>query len=235
MSEAIQTIADNLARVRERIAIAAESAGRSPDEVMLVAVSKYVDVEQTATLLEAGCTVLGESRPQQLWDKTAAPQLLKAEWHLIGHLQRNKVRKTLPLVTLIHSVDSMRLLEAINEYAVEIGTTAQVLLEVNCSGDAAKHGLTDDGHKRLLPELSRLENVQVQGLMTMAALEGNAATASSNFSDLRKLRDQVRSECPPNVALNELSMGMSHDFEIAIHEGATLVRIGSLLFEGLPQ
>ena len=235
MPNPVQAIADNLARVRERIAIAAERAGRLPDDVTLVAVSKYVGIPETVALWEAGCVQLGESRPQQLWDKAAAPELSQVKWHLIGHLQRNKIRRTLPVVQLIHSVDSLRLLEAINDNAAEIGCLAQVLLEVNCSGDAAKHGLTADGAKQLLPELESLQNVQVRGLMTMAALEGDETIAARNFADLRNLRDELRTECHANVVLDELSMGMSHDFEIAIREGATLVRIGSLLFEGLSQ
>jgi pyridoxal phosphate enzyme (YggS family) len=228
-----QVIVDNLSRIRERIAKAAETSGRSPSDVTLVAVSKYVDVAKTAALYKAGCTQLGESRPQQLWEKATAPELSRVEWHLIGHLQRNKVRRTLPFVKLIHSVDSMRLLEAINENATEIGSLVRVLLEVNCSGEMAKHGLTADELERLLPELEYLPNVQVCGLMTMAALEGDETIAARNFANLRNLRDQLRLECPPNVALDELSMGMSGDFEIAIREGATLVRVGSLLFEGL--
>lgn len=233
MSQAAQTIADNLARIRERIASAAESVGRAPDEVKLVGVTKYVDISTTAALLKAGLTTLGESRPQQLWEKSAAPELAAADWHLVGHLQRNKVRKTLPLVQLIHSIDSLQLLQTINEIALELACPGQVLLEVNCSGDIAKHGLSTAGLKQLLPEVARLENVQVCGLMTMAALEGDDKTTAKNFADLRELRETVRGECPPNVVLDELSMGMSHDFEIAIREGATLVRVGSLLFEGL--
>jgi pyridoxal phosphate enzyme (YggS family) len=235
MAAFVQIIADSLARVHERIATAAQRAGRMPEEVTLVAVSKYVGLTETAALLKAGCTQLGESRPQLLWDKAAAPELTHAEWHLVGHLQRNKVLRTLPLVKLIHSVDSWRLLEAIDDSASEIGCRAQVLLEVNCSGDTAKHGLTADALEQLLPELSRLENVQVCGLMTMAALEGDETVTARNFADLRNLRDKLRPQCPPNVVLEELSMGMSHDFEIAIREGATIVRIGSLLFEGLPR
>lgn len=228
-----QLIADNLARVRERIVAAAHSVGRSPDEVQLVAVSKYVGVEETSAILAAGCPILGESRPQQLWDKAVEPMLAGAKWHLIGHLQRNKVRRTLPLVDLIHSVDSLRLLETINDCAAELNCSTRVLLEVNCSGDAAKHGLSAEELRRILPELSRLEHVTVCGLMTMAALEGGEQTAAKNFAVLRELRDKVQVECPPDVMLKELSMGMSHDFESAIREGATLVRIGSLLFEGL--
>lgn len=233
MSRAAQIIADNLAHIRERIASAAESVGRSPDEVTLVGVSKYVGVVETAALLKAGCTTLGESRPQQLWEKAAAPELAAAKWHLVGHLQRNKVRRTLPMVDMIHSVDSLRLLETINEIATELDCISRVLLEVNCSGESAKHGLSSEELRRMLPEVARLDRVRVCGLMTMAALEGDDAVAAKNFGDLRELRDSVRSECPSNVRLDELSMGMSHDFEIAIREGATLVRVGSLLFEGL--
>ncbi|MDZ4658820.1 MAG: YggS family pyridoxal phosphate-dependent enzyme [Bythopirellula sp.] len=225
-----QLIADNLARVHERIADAAHSVGRSPDEVQLVAVSKYVGVAETAALLAAGCPILGESRPQQLWDKAAEPTLAGAQWHLIGHLQRNKVRRTVAVADLIHSVDSLRLLETINECAAELNRPTRVLLEVNCSGDAAKHGLSAEELRRILPEFPRLEHVTVCGLMTMAALEGGETVAATNFASLRELRDAVQPECPPGVTLSELSMGMSHDFEAAIREGATLVRVGSLLF-----
>jgi PLP dependent protein len=235
MTDPSKIIADNLARVHERIAEAAISAGRSASEVQLVAVSKYVGVTETAALLSAGCASLGESRPQQLWEKSAASELAGADWHLIGHLQRNKVRRTLPLVSLIHSVDSLRLLETIEECAVELDRPTRVLLEVNCSGETAKHGLGKDDLKKLLSELPRFEHVVVGGLMTMAALEGGGTVAARNFVALRELRDEVQLECPSGVALTELSMGMSQDFEVAIREGATIVRVGSLLFEGIAQ
>jgi pyridoxal phosphate enzyme (YggS family) len=233
MREPRQIIADNVARVRERIAAAAQAAGRNPGEIRLVAVSKYVDAPLAALLLEAGCADLGESRPQQLWDKAAAPQLHTARWHLVGRLQRNKVRRTLPLVELIHSVDSQRLLNEIDQQAASLSLTAHVLLEVNCSGDAAKQGFAADGLRQLAPALGSFPNVRVDGLMTMAALEGSAATAHQNFAALRALHDELAASVPPQVALRELSMGMSGDFEAAIAEGATIVRIGSSLFEGL--
>jgi PLP dependent protein len=229
----VPIIADNLARVRERIANAAISVGRSPDDMQLVAVSKYVGVRETAALLSAGQSILGESRPQQLWEKAAAPELAMAKWHLVGHLQRNKVRRTLPVVDLIHSVDSLRLIESINELATELEIQVRVLLEVNCSGEAAKHGLTANGLRQLLPQLATFKRVQVRGLMTMAALEGDNTLAARNFAALRQLRDELRSHAPANVCLDELSMGMSHDFEVAIREGATIVRVGSALFEGI--
>ncbi|NOZ41270.1 MAG: YggS family pyridoxal phosphate-dependent enzyme [Planctomycetes bacterium] len=228
-----QQLAENLARVRLRIQSAAEAARRDANDVQLVAVTKYVDASITASLLAAGCSVLGESRPQQLWDKAAQPELAKAQWHLIGHLQRNKVQRTLPLVDLIHSVDSERLLASINNAAIGQDRCARVLLEVNCSGDESKHGLSADGLKEIVPLLANFSSVEVCGLMTMAAREGGPTAAARNFATLRELRDQVALNCPPNVNLTELSMGMSHDFEVAIREGATLVRVGSLLFEGL--
>jgi len=235
MTDINNLIADNLARVKQRILQAAESAGRAAEDVQLVAVTKYVDASVTAALLDAGCTVLGESRPQQLWDKAAQPELAEAQWHMIGHLQRNKVQRTVLLVDLIHSVDSERLLKAIHKAAVEQERQVRVLLEINCSGDPAKQGLTAEGLKKILPLLTHFPNVEVCGLMTMAAREGGPAIAARNFATLRELRDEVASDCPCDVNLTELSMGMSHDFEEAIREGATLVRIGSLLFGGLPQ
>lgn len=215
------------------MAEAAFRFGRQPDEVRLVGVTKYVGPAEAAVLLAAGCSLLGESRPQQLWDKAAEPSLADVHWHLVGHLQRNKVRRTLPLVDLIHSVDSLRLLKAINEAAGEFNKRVRVLLEVNCSGDTEKHGLTDDGLKELLGQLGTLSHVDVCGLMTMAARGGDDHVAAVNFAALRQLRDAVQGECPPQVQLSELSMGMSHDFEIAIAEGATIVRVGSALFEGV--
>ncbi|MBL9162943.1 MAG: YggS family pyridoxal phosphate-dependent enzyme [Planctomycetaceae bacterium] len=228
-----ELIAANVARTRERIAAAAQAAGRNPAEIKLVAVSKYVDAATAALLVDAGCRSLGEARPQQLWEKAAAPELAGVEWHLIGRLQRNKIRRTLPLVSLIHSVDSARLLAAIDDEAATLGMTCRVLLEVNCSGDAAKQGFTAEGVRALLPELPNYAHLEVAGLMTMAALDGADAVARANFAALRLLRDELARESPPKVRLRELSMGMSGDFEIAVAEGATIVRVGSSLVEGL--
>ena len=233
------SIRDNLLRVRERIAGAATAAGRSPDDVTLVGVTKYVGASQAAELVAAGCTDLGESRPQQLWDKVgevassfgerAGASSPPVRWHLIGHLQRNKVRHTLPLVSLIHSVDSERLLAAIDNEGVN--PPQRVLLEVNTSGEAAKHGLAPDEVEPLLAAAPRFPHVAICGLMTMAALEGGPAVASGNFAALRELRDRLRAAAPDSVSLDELSMGMSGDFEVAIREDATIVRVGSALWE----
>lgn len=229
---ALQIIADNYRRVQERVAAAALAAGRGADEVKIVAVSKYVGVSETAALLAAGAKLLGESRPQQLWEKSAAPELLGAQWHLIGHLQRNKVDKTIGCCELIHSVDSPRLLKAINKAASQRDTKSRVLLEVNTSGDTEKHGLTADETRDLVGSLADYPHVEVQGLMTMAAREGGVEVARGNFAILRGLLERLLAEFQ-NIELPELSMGMTGDFAEAIAEGATLVRIGSALFEGL--
>ena len=230
MSESNPILHQNLDRVRERIHNAAEMAGRSPADITLIGVTKYVKPPQAAALKMAGCVDLGESRPQQLWTK--AEQVPDANWHLIGHLQRNKVRQTLPLVTLIHSVDNHRLLASLEREALEIDQRVDVLLEVNVSGDTSKHGLTEDELPRLLEKAAECSRLHVRGLMTMAAREGGPVVAQRNFSALRMLRAQFSDQVSPNIDLKELSMGMSGDFETAIAEGATMVRIGSLLWEG---
>lgn len=232
MSEA-PLITRNLDQVLEKIAVAAEVAGRSTEEIQLVGVTKYVNTDVARMLFEAGCSTLGESRPQELWRKSDCLDTLSVNWHLIGHLQTNKVRRTLPQVALIHSVDSVRLLEAIEKEAVRLSQRIRVLLEVNVSGDISKHGFLPTAAERLIPKLANYPHVQVCGLMTMASLRGDTAQARSDFSRLRNLRDRWQLDCPPGVSLQELSMGMTRDFEQAIQEGATMVRVGSGLFEGL--
>ena len=222
-------IAENLARVRQRIYQAAESAGRAADDVQLVAVTKYVDASLAAVLLAGGCQVLGESRPQQLWNKAADPQLNQARWHLIGHLQRNKIKRTLPLVELIHSVDSTRLARAIDEQARQAELTANVLLEVNISGDEEKHGFAPEELPDVLASSQPLSNVNVTGLMGMAAFTRRGELARQDFRKLKTLFDNLRS----TYQLSQLSMGMSNDFEVAIEEGSTIVRVGSAMFDGL--
>jgi hypothetical protein len=228
-----ENIAANLSRIRERIAAAAVRSGRSAEAVTLVAVTKSVGVHEIAALVAAGCRDIGESRPQDLWLKHAAlaPTDRSIRWHLVGHLQRNKVRRTLPMVEWIHSVDSVRLLNEIESESEKLKVSPKVLLEVNVSGDATKHGFRPEEVAPVLATLATLKRAQVRGLMAMAALEGGAPAARRDFAALRELRDRAAPFCPANVALAELSMGMSGDFEIAIEEGATMVRVGSALFE----
>ena len=225
------TIADNVRRVRDQLAAAALAARRDPAEVTLVAVSKYVDSAAAAELLAAGCFDLGESRPQELWSKASVERLQPARWHLIGPLQRNKIRRTLPLTTLIHSIDDLRLLSAIDAEARQAGLAPQILLEVNCSGETAKQGFAPDELRSQLAALEVHQHVKIVGLMTMAPLAGGELAARRTFAALRQLRDRLAVEASPAMRLTQLSMGMSGDFAAAIAEGATLVRIGSALFE----
>jgi pyridoxal phosphate enzyme (YggS family) len=227
----VEQFKTNLAMVRERIYKAAERSGRQADSVRLVGVTKYVDASVTAQLVEAGCLELGENRPQTLWEKAADLKDPRIVWHLIGHLQRNKVKRTIELASLIHSVDSDRLITAINEAAIESKRTVDVLLEVNVSGDQAKHGYAPDQIDKALDLVARCQNVRVQGLMCMAGLDSEPDEARQEFRRLRELRDSLLTSQPANVNLRDLSMGMSGDFETAIEEGATIVRVGSLLFE----
>lgn len=226
-------IADNIASVRGRIADAARRSGRHADEIQLIAVTKYVDEQITTALIDAGCWDLGESRPQDLWRKAEAIQRPKVRWHLIGHLQRNKVRRTLPFVSLIHSGDSLRLLAEIDEQAKALGSTLPVLLEVNVSGDETKHGFRPSEMESVFPEASRFTNLQIRGLMTMASREGDRDCARKDFAQLREIRNRIQSAHSDASQLSELSMGMSGDFDVAIEEGATMVRVGSALFEGV--
>ncbi len=229
----IQKFQENVAIVQERIRAAEVRSGRKPGSVQLVGVSKYVDAATTAHLVAAGCTVLGENRPQSMWEKATALNDPQIAWHLIGHLQRNKVKRTVEIATLIQSADSSRLLDAINIAGTETNRVVQVLLEVNISSEAAKHGFAPIELTSTIERVSQLRFVQVNGLMGMAGLAGNAADARREFAALRELMATQRSNLPDNVRLGELSMGMSGDFEIAIEEGATIVRVGSLLFNGL--
>jgi hypothetical protein len=219
----------NLQDVEQRIVAACRRAGRSRDEVTLVSVTKYVSPEICRRLLELGVTNLGESRPQELWRKAQA--VPEARWHLVGHLQRNKVEKTLPVVSMIHSVDSVRLLDAIEAEAGKADRACTVLIEFNLSGEPAKHGFAPADWGCLPPAIARCRHVRVVGLMTMAALESDAVAARATFAELRQLREQLQPHVP--FSLSHLSMGMTNDFEVAIEEGATIVRIGSALFRGL--
>jgi pyridoxal phosphate enzyme (YggS family) len=215
----LQKLRANLAAVEERIGKACARAGRRRAEVALVAVTKTVAVEVAALLPELGVFDLGENRPQELWRKAEAlPKEIR--WHLIGHLQRNKIDRTLPLVQMVHAVDSMRLLHALEAEATAQQREIAVLLEVNASGEASKQGFAPAE----LPDLSALKQVKMRGLMTMAALQDPEACRPT-FVRLRALRDQL--------GLADLSMGMSNDFEIAIEEGATFIRLGTALFEGV--
>jgi hypothetical protein len=228
-SQLRSVLAERIAGVRGRIAAACARAGRDPAGVTLVAVTKTVSPRVAALVPELGVRDLGESRPQELWKKADAVPV--ATWHLIGHLQRNKLDRTVPLVSLLHSVDSERLLAALDAFGRKRGSPVRVLLEVNCSGEQAKGGFAPEALPSLADTLPALAGVEVRGLMTMAAYEEDPRATRPTFARLRDLRDALRART--GLPLSELSMGMSNDFEIAAEEGATFVRIGTTLFEGL--
>ena len=228
----LNILGDRLKSAEDRIRAACYRAGRKREEVTLIAVTKSVSPEVAGLLLELGHVNFGENRPQELWRKSAAlPATI--HWHLIGHLQRNKIERTAPLVRLIHSVDSERLLAALEAEATKRQASIEVLLEVNASGEASKHGFAPGEVQALSSTINGLKSVQVRGLMTMAAYEEDPERTRPTFAALRALRDRLRHEWGSVVRLDHLSMGMSNDFEVAIEEGATLVRVGTALFEGL--
>lgn len=221
----------NLDKVEERIASSCEKVARKRNEVTLVGVSKTVDSSLAKLLMEKGIPHLGESRPQELWDK--ASHLPNAHWHFIGHMQRNKIDKTLPLIHLFHSVDSLRLLQALDNECQKQKLKLDFLLEVNISGEENKQGFDPALVPGLVNQINSLKHLQCQGLMGMAAYTLEKEKCRPAFQLLRKTRDELSDLL--GRELPELSMGMSNDFEIAIEEGATLIRLGSILWEGLEQ
>lgn len=221
------SIADNLKQVRGRIAAAAERAGRSPDDVALVAVSKTWPVEPIREAYDAGQRIFGENKVQEIEEKVG-PLPDDIEWHLIGHLQKNKVRKVLPHCASIHSIDSFKLAERVGRIAGEEGLVANVLLQVNVASDDAKFGFPVGVVKERFAEIMQIGNLDVRGLMTVPSYEADPEKVRPYFAKLRTLRDELATDGANPLA--ELSMGMSHDFEVAIEEGSTMVRVGSAIF-----
>lgn len=227
----------NLAIVRQQMADACRKSGRSTEEVRLIAVTKTVGPQTCNDLISLGCRELAENRPQVLWEKSAVvdPCVL---WHFIGHLQRNKSARTLPLLNTFHALDSLRLAEQLAKDATETTTDKsvgklRVLLELNITQDQTKTGLSPNDAQELLRRYIETPSLQdgldLCGLMGMSSLGGDDAQTHREFETLRTLRDRWQSEY--GIGLRELSMGMSDDFQIAIEEGSTMVRIGSLLYQ----
>ena len=224
-------IAANLEVVKKQIATAGQRCGRNPSDVRLVAVSKTHPAEAVAAAAATGQRIFGESRVQEAREKIpACPPGL--DWHFIGHLQKNKVRQALPLFSFFHSIDSTALAQAIDRIAGETGKPVDGLLEVNVSGEETKHGFTPEQLRGEFASLSKLPHLRIRGLMTMAPYSENPEDARPVFRALRELRDEL--QCAHSHPLPELSMGMSGDFEPAIEEGATLVRVGSSIFGARP-
>ena len=225
----VNVIKDNVKRVLDNIAETAVKANRNPDDITLVAVTKTVTAKEAQEVMETGVKTLGENRVQSLLDKY---QVLKdePEWHLIGHLQTNKVKYIADKVSLIHSVDSLKLAEEISRKFGENQKCADILLQVNVSGEESKFGVTPDECLKLAESVSLLQNVKVKGLMTMAPLTATPDECRKYFYELNKISQRLREARLPNIDMKHLSMGMSGDYREAIMEGATLVRVGSALF-----
>ena len=219
--------AERLQKVRQQISAAEKTAGRKPGSTKLVAVSKTHSVERVRALVDEGQLVFGENRVQEA--KKKIPQLpSRLEWHLIGHLQSNKVRVALPLFSWIHSVNSLDLAADLDRIANELGLFPRVLLQVNVAGEASKFGFSPAKLRSELDHLFGFPRLQIQGLMSIPPLAADPENSRRYFVALRQLRDELVAKT--GVSLDELSMGMSNDFTVAIEEGATMVRIGTALF-----
>jgi len=226
-------IRENWQSVRSRIAEAARRAGRTEADVTLVAVTKQHPPEWIAPLIALGQRDLGENFPQELWKKIEAFEDAPVRWHVIGHLQSNKVKRTVPLVHMIHSVDDLKRLKLIDQAVADGATAPELCLQVNVSREPAKHGWPPEALLDQAETIARCGHLPIRGLMTIAAFGSTPDQARREFAELRELREPFQAKS--GLELPELSMGMTNDFEAAIEEGATIVRVGSALFEGLSE
>jgi len=216
--------------IRERIRRAAESCNRDPDSIRLVAVSKTVPAETVKDAIEAGATILGENYVQEAREKFDKLVHYPVSWHFIGHLQSNKAKYAVRLFDLIHSVDSLKLARALDKEAQKVEKIQLILVQVNISGEDTKSGISAEEIPGLISEISQLKNLSIKGLMTMPPYFYQPEKVRPYFAALRELRDRLKEQAVPNVSMDELSMGMTGDFEVAVAEGATLVRIGTAIF-----
>jgi hypothetical protein len=227
------SIVENVSHVRERIAAAARRAGRNSDEITLMGVSKTFPVERIREAYAAGLRVFGENRVQEFAEKAAAvADLTTAEWHLIGHLQSNKATRAAELFSAVDSLDSVRLAERLNAAVEKAAKTLPILIEINVGGEEAKSGVSADSDEleKILMAAPNWGNLHVLGLMTVPPYSEDPEGARPFFRQLRAIRDQIASRRLPAIAMDVLSMGMSHDFEVAIEEGSTCVRVGTAIF-----
>ena len=234
-TDKVLSIADNVRRVRTRMRQAAERAGRDPMSVRLVAASKTVDAARIRAAISAGVTILGENYLQETRQKLGQIGRAGVEWHLIGPLQRNKVRYVFDLFDMMHSLDRLELAEEINRRAERLGRRLSVLLEVNVGGEASKSGWTTAGLLNDIRQLAALPHIQVRGLMTIPPPTSQPHEARPFFRQLRQLRDRLAQGGYDGMTFDELSMGMTADYEVAIEEGATLVRVGTAIFGPRPE
>jgi pyridoxal phosphate enzyme (YggS family) len=232
------SITENVAIIRERIAGAAARVGRNPDSITLMAVTKTVEPDRIKQAYETGVRVFGENRVQEFGEKAPALSGLKdAEWHLIGHLQSNKAKKATELFQAVDSVDSLRLAERLNQAAEQTGRKLAVLIEIKVGKEESKAGIPLDSPELedLLQAAPQLEHLQIRGLMTVPPFTEDPEGARPYFRLLRDLRDTIAARKLPRIQMDVLSIGMSHDFEVAIEEGSTCLRVGSAIFGARPK
>ena len=221
---------NRIEQVKKRIKDTAEACKRPMTSIRLLAVSKTMPAEVVQDSIEAGISNLGENYIQEAREKINALAAYPVTWHFIGHLQSNKAKYAVRLFDLIHSVDSLKLAQELNKYAKKNDKIQAILIQVNVAKEVSKSGVYVEDTLQLLKEVSRLENIAVKGLMTMPPFFNAPEKARPYFTALRELRDQIKMEAIPNISMDELSMGMTGDFEAAIEEGATIVRIGTAIF-----
>jgi PLP dependent protein len=226
----VSPIAGRLEEIRARIAAAATRSGRAPADVRLIAVSKTFPIDAVRAAYEAGQRDFGENRVQEVLQKVGVAADMEIRWHLIGHLQSNKARKAADTCHAIHSVDSADLLRRVDAAALAAGRSLEVLVQVDLALEPTKHGAPIDGLPAIFAEAARCTAVHLVGLMLLPPFAENPGDARPWFRQLRGVRDQLRSTGVPETQLAQLSMGMSHDFEVAIEEGATMVRVGTAIF-----
>ncbi len=224
------TIAENIEEIRKEKAQAAEKSGRKPEDVLLIAVTKTRSAEEINEAIRAGVTDIGENRVQEILDKY--DKVLPVRWHMIGHLQTNKVKYIIDKVSLIHSVDSLKLAEEIDRRAAQHGMMMDILVEVNAAGDEAKFGVGTEAAETLVSEiLGSCEHIRIRGLMTVAPYAENPEEVRPYFRQMRHLYDRIAAEVDhPRLDFQYLSMGMSNDRRIAVEEGSTAIRVGTAIF-----
>jgi pyridoxal phosphate enzyme (YggS family) len=226
----MQSIKDRLENIKGRIEKTAMDCGRHPDSVRLIAVSKTVPAVIVQTAIEAGATILGENYVQEAREKISALSNFETSWHFIGHLQSNKAKYAVKLFDLIHSVDSIKLARELNKQAQKDGKIQKILVQINISQEKTKSGIPVDETADIIQAISEFENIKIKGLMTMPPFFNQPDRVRPFFAALRELRDHLADRAIPGVSLEELSMGMTGDFEVAIAEGATMVRVGTAIF-----
>lgn len=232
-NSAIEQVKENLTKVRERIALAAERAERNPSEIVLVGATKSVDYERINAAIEAGLEHIGENYAQEAWEKYQKIGDV-VTWHFIGHLQTNKAKMVVRFCKFVQSLDRLTLAEELNKRAEQIGRVIECLVEVNIGGEKTKSGVSPDEVEQLIRQVSQFPNIQVVGLMAMPPFFPDPEQVRPYFRQMRKLFERLKGIDLPRVEMRYLSMGMSHDFEVAIEEGSNMVRIGTAIFGPRP-